>query len=116
MTVCYMSVPYTDSQHLYTTALLRSSEPVSFITLTYEVFILESQMGTVEVNLRIPTLFGVKGQVALIMGGGSGLGTMIATALLQNGAKVYISLRKEKQLKEVSRVLSKSRIAAHVKS
>ena len=50
------------------------------------------------------------------MGGGSSLGTMIATALVQNGAKVYISLRKEKQLKEVSRVLSKSRIAAHVKS
>ncbi len=63
-------------------------------------------MGTVE-NLRVPALFGVKGQVALVTGGGSGIGTMIATALVQNGAKVYISSRKEKQLKEVrSTVLS----------
>jgi len=64
-------------------------------------------MGTVE-NLRVPALFGVKGQVALVTGGGSGIGTMIATALVQNGAKVYISSRKEKQLKEVSEALTKA--------
>lgn len=33
---------------------------------------------------------------------GSGLGTMMATALVQNGARVIIASRKEKQLKEVS--------------
>jgi len=41
------------------------------------------------------------GKIALVTGGGSGIGEMIATALVQNGAKVYIASRKEKQLKEV---------------
>lgn len=35
---------------------------------------------------------------------------MIATALVQNGAKVYISSRKEKQLKEVSVVFYQSQM------
>ena len=39
--------------------------------------------------------------LALVTGGGSGLRTMMAAALVQNGAKVYIASRKEKQLKEV---------------
>ena len=38
---------------------------------------------------------------AVVTGGGSGLGAMIATALVKNGAKVYIASRKESQLKEV---------------
>ena len=38
---------------------------------------------------------------AVVTGGGSGIGTMIAAAYVQNGAKVYIASRKEKQLKEV---------------
>ncbi|KAF8314426.1 NAD-P-binding protein [Clavulina sp. PMI_390] len=58
------------------------------------------------VDLKIPSLFGVQGQVALITGGGSGIGLMIATALVQNGAKVYIASRKEKQLKEAADVLN----------
>jgi NADP-dependent 3-hydroxy acid dehydrogenase YdfG len=41
------------------------------------------------------------GKIALVTGGGSGIGEMTATALAQNGAKVYIASRKEKQLKEV---------------
>lgn len=40
--------------------------------------------------------------VAVVTGGGSGIGTMFAAAYVQNGAKVYIASRKEKQLKEVS--------------
>jgi len=42
------------------------------------------------------------GKIALVTGGGSGIGEMIATTLVQNGAKVYITSRKEKQLQEVS--------------
>ena len=34
-------------------------------------------------------------------GGGSGIGAMFAAAYVQNGARVYIASRKEKQLKEV---------------
>jgi NADP-dependent 3-hydroxy acid dehydrogenase YdfG len=41
----------------------------------------------------------------VVTGGGSGIGTMIATAYVQNGAKVYIASRKEKQLKEVRATL-----------
>jgi hypothetical protein len=72
-------------------------------------------------DFTIPNLFDVKGKigayahsprkahatlkrkhsVAVVTGGGSGIGTMIATAYVQNGAKVYIASRKEKQLKEV---------------
>lgn len=37
----------------------------------------------------------------MVTGGGSGIGTMIAAAYVQNGAKVYIAARKEKQLKDV---------------
>ena len=39
---------------------------------------------------------------AVVTGGGSGIGSMIASAYVQNGAKVYIASRKEKQLKEVN--------------
>lgn len=41
------------------------------------------------------------GKIALVTGGGSGIGEMIATTLVQNGVKVYITSRKEKPLKEV---------------
>ncbi|ORY75037.1 hypothetical protein BCR35DRAFT_293104 [Leucosporidium creatinivorum] len=54
-------------------------------------------------QLQFNKLFDVAGKVALVTGGGSGLGEMMATALVQNGAKkVYIASRKEKQLKEVA--------------
>jgi len=57
-------------------------------------------------DLSIPSLFDVKGKVAVVTGGGSGIGTMIAAAYVQNGAKVYIAARKEKQLKDVSDLLN----------
>ena len=41
------------------------------------------------------------GKIALVTGGGSGIGSMMAAALVQNGAKVYIASRKEQQLKDV---------------
>ncbi|KAI8812914.1 hypothetical protein BJ742DRAFT_861631 [Cladochytrium replicatum] len=53
-------------------------------------------------DLTIPTLFGVKGKVALVTGGGTGIGLMIATSLIQNGAKVYIASRKLPNLQKVA--------------
>ena len=40
-------------------------------------------------------------ETALVTGGSSGIGKMIASGLAQNGAHVYIAARKEGQLKEV---------------
>ncbi|KZS98804.1 rhamnolipids biosynthesis 3-oxoacyl-reductase [Sistotremastrum niveocremeum HHB9708] len=58
-------------------------------------------------DLNVNSLFNVKGKIAVVSGGGSGLGEMIASAFVENGAKVYIASRKEKQLKEVSERLNK---------
>jgi len=57
-------------------------------------------------DLLISTLFNVTGKVAVVTGGGSGIGTMIATGLVQNGAKVYIASRKESQLEQVCNSLN----------
>mmetsp|Transcript_22606 Transcript_22606/g.33886 ORF Transcript_22606/g.33886 Transcript_22606/m.33886 type:complete len:280 (+) Transcript_22606:59-898(+) len=48
-----------------------------------------------EANLDVASLFGVKGKVVLITGGGSGIGAMIAAGFVKNGAKVYIASRKD---------------------
>ncbi|KAG8710685.1 hypothetical protein FRC09_020977 [Ceratobasidium sp. 395] len=58
-------------------------------------------------NLTILSLFTVKDKVALVTGGGTGIGFMIADALVQNGAKVYIASRKEKQLQQVRELLNR---------
>ncbi|CAE6466336.1 unnamed protein product [Rhizoctonia solani] len=59
-----------------------------------------------QVDLSIGKLFNVKDKIALVSGGGSGIGFMIASALVQNGAKVYIASRKEKQLQEAQKALN----------
>ncbi|KAG0692339.1 hypothetical protein DFH29DRAFT_1048598 [Suillus ampliporus] len=51
-------------------------------------------------DLSVQSLFDVKGKIALVTGGGTGIGKTIASALVQNGAKVYIAANKESQLKE----------------
>jgi NAD(P)-dependent dehydrogenase (short-subunit alcohol dehydrogenase family) len=51
-------------------------------------------------------LFNVRGKIALVTGGGTGIGKTIASALVQNGAKVYIAARKEAQLKEAAAELN----------
>ncbi|KAF8839850.1 NAD(P)-binding protein [Paxillus ammoniavirescens] len=51
-------------------------------------------------DLLVQSLFDVRGKIALVTGGGTGIGKTIASALVQNGAKVYIAARKEGQLKQ----------------
>ncbi|KAL5524437.1 hypothetical protein ACEPAF_9577 [Sanghuangporus sanghuang] len=46
-------------------------------------------------NLSFEALYNLTGRVALVTGGGSGIGLMIATGLATNGAKVYISGRRK---------------------
>lgn len=52
-------------------------------------------------NFKLENLFSVKGKVALITGGGSGIGLMATQALAVNGAKVYIIGRTGEKLENV---------------
>jgi NAD(P)-dependent dehydrogenase (short-subunit alcohol dehydrogenase family) len=51
-------------------------------------------------------LFDIAGKKAVVTGGGSGIGTMIATGFVEAGASVIIASRKEESLKEVSEELA----------
>lgn len=54
----------------------------------------------------LPELFSVKGRVALVTGGGSGLGRTCAEALLSAGAKVLIASRKAEVCEVAAKELS----------
>jgi len=54
--------------------------------------------------MRLDKLFGLEGRVALVTGGGTGIGWMIAEGLAVNGAKVYITGRRKDVLEQ--RVMS----------
>lgn len=53
------------------------------------------------------TLFSVEGRTALVTGGSSGIGLMIAQAYTEAGAKVYISSRKQGVCEDVAAQLSR---------
>ncbi|KAE8164342.1 hypothetical protein BDV40DRAFT_287075 [Aspergillus tamarii] len=58
-------------------------------------------------NFKLENLFNVKGKVALITGGGSGIGLMATQALAVNGAKVYITGRTGEKLDRVAELYNK---------
>ncbi|RVX67006.1 hypothetical protein B0A52_09220 [Exophiala mesophila] len=58
-------------------------------------------------SFRLDKLFDVQGKVALITGGGSGIGLMATQALATNGAKVYIVGRTEEKLDKVAETFGK---------
>ncbi|CAE7215578.1 unnamed protein product [Rhizoctonia solani] len=57
-------------------------------------------------SLSLEQLFSVKGKVALVTGGSQGIGKMIATGLVQNGVKVYISARKKAECDKTAQELT----------
>jgi len=59
------------------------------------------------VDFKLESLFNVKDKVALITGGGSGIGLMATQALAVNGAKVYIVGRTEEKLDRVAETYGK---------
>ncbi len=56
--------------------------------------------------IDIATLFSLQGKTALVTGGSSGLGFMMATGLLQSGVKVYIASRKQQKCEEAAHELA----------
>jgi NADP-dependent 3-hydroxy acid dehydrogenase YdfG len=53
-------------------------------------------------DLRVSTLFDFSSHIVLVTGGATGLGEMAAQAFVQNGSRVFIASRKEKELKSTS--------------
>ena len=58
--------------------------------------------------LHISNLFDLNGKVAVVTGGSRGIGRMIATGLVENGVRTYITSRNEQECEETARFLSKS--------
>ena len=56
--------------------------------------------------MKIEQLFSVRGKIALVTGGSRGIGEMIARAYVENGARVYVSSRKEDVCEAVAKALS----------
>lgn len=58
-------------------------------------------------EMGIESLFNLRGKVALVTGGATGLGKMMAAAYVRNGVRVYIASRKLADLQKQAEVLSK---------
>lgn len=57
-------------------------------------------------SLKAASLFDVRGWVAVVTGGGTGLGLVTALALAENGAKVYITGRRPEPLEEAAKAFA----------
>ena len=62
--------------------------------------------GRMSARVDVSSLFSLSGKVALVTGGSSGVGTMIAAGLLGAGARVYIASRKKDACDRVASALS----------
>ncbi|KAJ1812383.1 hypothetical protein LPJ56_003891, partial [Coemansia sp. RSA 2599] len=56
--------------------------------------------------MEVQSLFSVKDKVVVVTGGGSGIGLMISTGFVKNGATVYITSRKAKVLEQTAKQLT----------
>ena len=58
--------------------------------------------------MNLAELFSLKGKVALVTGGGRGLGKFIATGLAEAGADLILASRKIKNLEDTARELEEN--------
>lgn len=56
--------------------------------------------------MKISSLFKISGKVALVTGGGKGIGKMIAQGLVENGVKVYITSRSREDCEKTAEILT----------
>ncbi|KAB8223079.1 hypothetical protein BDV33DRAFT_167856 [Aspergillus novoparasiticus] len=95
---------------VYSRAQLSTSAPNIFTTTpsrnVSEAIKMEAKASNE--NFKLENLFNVKGKVALITGGGSGIGLMATQALAVNGAKVYITGRTGEKLDRVAELYNKN--------
>ncbi|KAI0760570.1 NAD-P-binding protein [Fomes fomentarius] len=63
-------------------------------------------------SLNASSLFDLTGVVAVVTGGGTGIGLMISSTLLANGASVYIIGPKQEDLDKISKVYNDAAVAA----
>ncbi|EKM51630.1 uncharacterized protein PHACADRAFT_261880 [Phanerochaete carnosa HHB-10118-sp] len=59
-------------------------------------------------SFRIENLYDLKGRIALVTGGGTGIGWMITQGLAANGAKVYIAGRRKDVLEKAAASFEKT--------
>ncbi|MBA4849998.1 SDR family NAD(P)-dependent oxidoreductase [Emticicia sp. BO119] len=70
--------------------------------------IAEQKLNGLQTDPQIKNVFSLEGKLALITGGGSGIGFDIARCMIMAGAKVIITGRREHALKESIELLGKS--------
>ncbi|KAI6775045.1 hypothetical protein HG530_001803 [Fusarium avenaceum] len=79
----------------------QSSVPKDFQYTKYKMSGTQPSSGGEQRNFSRNALFDLSGKVALVTGGGSGIGLMATQALSINGAKVYITGRTKEKLDRV---------------
>lgn len=102
--------------HLFTRSLTASASIIKFQShsrLTYITLRAMASNQAANDQLQSSKLFDVSHCTAVVTGGGTGIGLMITQALVANGAKVYITGRREEALDNVVKTYGSSPGSIH---